>query len=117
MVDNRVLIEQLGDGVLAVSLVGEHDLSTAGEFRERVAESFIVDDRLLIDLSQATFIDSTIVGVLFDLLKDATSHGGDRLAVVAAAGGAVDRTLSVSGFAPLLTSVWRSREEALAAWA
>ena len=60
-----------------IELGGEIDLYTAPEFKERMAE--IIDEgktRVVVDLSQATFIDSTTLGVLVGGVKRLRPAGG-----------------------------------------
>ena len=60
-----------------IELGGEIDLYTAPEFKERMAE--IIDEgktRLVVDLSNATFIDSTTLGVLVGGVKRLRPAGG-----------------------------------------
>jgi anti-anti-sigma factor len=45
-----------------VSLRGEHDLATADEVARAIQA---IDGNVLVDLSDCTFIDSTVIGVLF----------------------------------------------------
>jgi anti-sigma B factor antagonist len=60
-----------------IELGGEIDLYTAPEFKQRMAE--IIDEgktRVVVDLSQATFIDSTTLGVLVGGVKRLRPAGG-----------------------------------------
>ena len=47
-----------------VVLAGEHDLYSADEVRQTFDQSLAVCDHLIVDLSAAEFIDSTIIHVL-----------------------------------------------------
>ena len=53
------------DGVVIIALHGEHDLSTADELR-RVFRAHVADaeSRIVIDLTDATFIDSTVLNTI-----------------------------------------------------
>jgi anti-sigma B factor antagonist len=65
-----------------IELGGEIDLYTAPEFKARLTE--ILDEgktRVVVDLSQATFIDSTTLGVLAGGVKRVRPTGGE-LAIV-----------------------------------
>ena len=60
-----------------IELGGEIDLYTAPEFKERMAA--IIDEgktRVVVDLSQATFIDSTTLGVLVGGVKRLRTNEG-----------------------------------------
>ncbi len=67
-----------------IELGGEVDLYTAPEFKERMVE-LIESGRtqIVVDLSQATFIDSTTLGVLVGGVKRLRPSGG-ALALVCA---------------------------------
>ena len=60
-----------------ISLGGEVDLYTAPEFKERMVQ--VIEDgkkRVVVDLSEATFIDSTTLGVLVGGVKRLRPAGG-----------------------------------------
>ena len=66
-----------------IELGGEIDLSTAPEFKERMSE--LIDEgktRVVVDLSQATFIDSTTLGVLLGGVKRLRRAGGSLALVL-----------------------------------
>jgi anti-sigma B factor antagonist len=101
--------ERLGDGTALVTVAGELDIGTADHLRTQLAELRTQGDieRLVVDLSDVTFIDSSGMGVLV---------GAQRLAIeplrVVAPEGAVLRALTLAS----LTKIFRvsaSRSEAL----
>ena len=60
-----------------IELGGEVDLYTAPEFKERLVQ--VIEDgkkQLVVDLSKATFIDSTTLGVLVGGVKRLRPSGG-----------------------------------------
>lgn len=60
-----------------IELGGEIDLYTAPEFKERMVQ--LIDDgkkRIVVDLTDATFIDSTTLGVLVGGVKRLRPAGG-----------------------------------------
>ena len=61
----RVTIEQYDDARI-VSLRGEHDLASADLVRELVGEARRAGGLIFVDLTAATFIDSTIAVSLFE---------------------------------------------------
>jgi anti-sigma B factor antagonist len=71
-----VVREQGGWAVLTVS--GEIDIATAPSLRERL-HAMLADDkpRLVVDLDDVGFLDSTALGVLVGVLKRARTEGGE----------------------------------------
>lgn len=60
-----------------IELGGEIDLYTAPEFKERMVQ--LIEDgkkRIVVDLSDATFVDSTTLGVLVGGVKRLRPAGG-----------------------------------------
>ena len=113
----QVTLEQLGEDIWVVSLLGEHDISMVDALRDRLAEAFTHDPRLIIDLAEATFVDSTVLGVLFAVANQATGESaGETLALVVTPGSTVERTIALAGFTPPIVATYPSRDEVLAAW-
>jgi anti-anti-sigma factor len=113
----RVTSEQLTADIWVVSLLGEHDISMVDALRDRLDDAFTNDPRLMIDLAEATFVDSTVLGVLFAVVNQATSAAaGETLALVVRPGSTVERTMALSGFTPPIVATYPSRDEVLTAW-
>lgn len=83
-----------------LALRGEHDLSTTPEIA--VALSRVTGD-VLVDLSECTFIDSTVIGVLLRKAHEMTPAGSRLDLVVPATQVHVARTLEITGVDRLLT--------------
>ncbi|HEY1296120.1 MAG TPA: STAS domain-containing protein [Chloroflexota bacterium] len=67
-----------GDGVAVAEMVGDLNLLCASDVRARLAAA--VNDghsRLVVDLTQVGFIDSSGLGALISGLKSARQAGGD----------------------------------------
>ena len=96
-----------------VVLAGEHDLHSANEVQQTFDQSLAVCDHLIVDLSTAEFIDSTIVGVLMQTRKRAVELDR-KFNVVLGTAPVVERILEVTGVVPLLNIV-PTVERALAA--
>ncbi len=65
-------------GVIVLRPEGRLDLATAGELKERVAATVSGSQaRLVIDLADVSFIDSSGLGALISGLKSARLAGGD----------------------------------------
>jgi anti-sigma B factor antagonist len=72
-----ITTEQLSDDAYVIALSGEVDLYTAPEFKERMVELIESGKKqIVVDLSKATFIDSTTLGVLVGGVKRLRPAGG-----------------------------------------
>ncbi len=78
----QIVIEQQDAGITRVRICGEADARAAPEIQERLNELAAEPRRrLLIDLSEATFLDSTALAVLLDTARRLRERRG-RLAVL-----------------------------------
>ena len=69
--------EAIDDATHVIELGGEVDLYTAPEFKERMVELIESGKKqIVVDLSKATFIDSTTLGVLVGGVKRLRPSGG-----------------------------------------
>jgi len=69
--------EEIDSETHVIQLGGEVDLYTAPEFKERLVE--LIENgktKIVVDLSEATFIDSTTLGVLVGGVKRLRPAGG-----------------------------------------
>jgi len=99
------------DGAVVVQLAGELDLHNAGDVRRALLDSATGDRRVVVDLGEVEFIDSTALGVLVE----ARARLADRRRFLLAAPRAeTRRALEVSGLDRHF-SVHDSVEAALAA--
>ena len=89
-------------GTTVVSVIGEHDLSTAPQLRQELVE--LDSQRLVVlDFAQCTFIDSTVLGVLASASRRLAQRGGRLIGTQAK--GIVRNALRVTGMADLLLEV------------
>ena len=96
-----------------IELGGEVDLYTAPEFKERLVQ--VIEDgkkQLVVDLSKATFIDSTTLGVLVGGVKRLRPSGGS-LALVCTDQN-ITKIFEITGLDRVFP-IHSSREEALQA--
>lgn len=79
-----------------VSLIGEMDLRAAADLREALLKALADGDgTVVLDMSELTFIDSTIISVLIMARKRADASGGEvRMRAVPAR---VQRILAITG--------------------
>ncbi len=102
--------------VLVVVVRGEHDIYTAPTLRDRLEEALGASPTgVIVDLSAATFLDSSILGALLEARRQALERG---LGYVVCLGEepepGVQRILEITGLVPVFPVV-KSREEALEA--
>ena len=96
-----------------VAVRGDIDLYSAPEFRQRISE--VIDEgktHIVIDLSEASFIDSTTLGVLVGAIKRLRTRGG-ALAIACQDSGIL-RVFEITGLDQVV-GVHDTREDALAA--
>jgi anti-sigma B factor antagonist len=110
----ELALERTEAGLAVLTISGEHDLSTAPKLRRHLNSLLDEGAGTVIDLSPATFIDSSILGVILEGRRRA-ADGEVGFAVVHADGGdAVDRVLQVTGLRAELP-VHARRQDAFAA--
>jgi anti-sigma B factor antagonist len=88
--------ERPSDGLGVVVLSGEVDIYTAPQFKACLLDLLDAGvDKLVVDLSGVTFIDSTALGVLIGGVRRVHSAGGAMALVVTSR--PVERVLSITG--------------------
>ena len=97
-----------------LTISGEHDLSTAPDLRRRLGSLLDEGTGTIVDLSPATFIDSSILGAILDGRRRADDAGIGFAVVHSNGGDAVDRVLEVTGLRAELP-VHARREDAMKA--
>jgi anti-sigma B factor antagonist len=79
-----------------VTVQGELDLSTAEDLRSALGRaSGEGAPRLAVDLTAVTFLDSTILGVLVETLKQARERGGEMRLI--GVHGSLAKVISITG--------------------
>jgi anti-sigma B factor antagonist len=98
------------DGILVVDVAGEIDVSTSPKLRERLVElAGTGAHRLVVDLEDVDFIDSTGLGVLVGVLKRMRARDGSMSLVCSQEG--LLRVFRITGLEKVFT-IHRSLEEA-----
>jgi len=99
-------------GFTVITLPGESDAYVAPRVRSDLASALGSEAPLVVDLTQATFIDSTIVGVLLEGLADCEKRERPLLLLLPEdAAPEVHRLFEITGLMSLLPVV-RSWDEA-----
>ena len=86
MDSNRVRVTELAEHLWVVELTGEHDLATAEQVEAAIDRVFSSGSKLVLDLSGATFVDSSVLAAILRAQGRADLSEHDELAVVAPAG-------------------------------
>jgi anti-sigma B factor antagonist len=115
-ISDNIPIEATSDGDLAiVAMGGELDYEASPQLRARLVGAIKAGGRrLVLDLSDVTFIDSTAIGVLAGTVARLDEAGGGSLAVVSTN----DKVLQIFEITGLdsVISLHSSREEAVSAF-
>jgi anti-sigma B factor antagonist len=106
-----VELRRLRPDTALIVLGGEHDLATAPRLQESVDQALASCGNLIVDVSEATFVDSSTIAT-FVRAKDRAERSGGRFNLVLGTAAIVERALEVSGVISLLRVV-PSVEQAL----
>lgn len=109
----ELALEQTDAGTAVVTISGEHDLSTAPNLRRNLDSLLDEGTTTVVDLSPATFIDSSILGVILDGRRRAADARVGFAVFHSEGSEAVERVLEVTGLRAELP-VHARREQALA---
>jgi anti-sigma B factor antagonist len=110
----EIALERTDSGLAVLAIAGEHDLSTAPTLRQRLEGLMADGEPIVVDLSQATFVDSSILGVILDARRRAAADGLGFAVSHANAADPVGRVLDITGLRNELP-VHGGREDAAAA--
>jgi anti-sigma B factor antagonist len=111
----ELALERNESGVAVLTISGEHDLSTAPSLRRRLDGLLDEGVATVLDLSPATFIDSSILSVILDGRRR-SAEAKIGFAVARSNGSdAVDRVLEVTGLRAELPVHARLEEAIMAA--
>jgi anti-sigma B factor antagonist len=69
--------EIIGDVAVVTLFVDELDASNTAEFKDRMAPVLAEHDKVLIDLGEVHFIDSSGLGAMLSCLRQLSARGGD----------------------------------------
>ncbi|HEV2999461.1 MAG TPA: STAS domain-containing protein [Solirubrobacteraceae bacterium] len=94
--------EPLGEGRHVVAVRGEIDLFTAPELKKTLQEAIEGGaTRVVVDLSETTFLDSTALGVLIGTVKRLRSRDGSLVIVNTDAN--IAKTFEITGLDQIFT--------------
>jgi anti-sigma B factor antagonist len=107
-VDARTIsVDDSHGDVLVVSVRGEHDIYTAPQLRERLEDALgATPTGVIVDLSGATFLDSSILGALLEARRQALERGtGYVVSLGDDPEPGVERILEITGLMPVFPVV------------
>jgi anti-sigma B factor antagonist len=104
-------VERPRDGAVVVELLGEHDLATRDTTDELLAELVDSHDLVVVDVSEASYIDSSILHSMVRAHRRAEERGS-KLRVQLGSAAIVRKLFEVSELTSYLEVV-RGREQAL----
>ena len=103
---NPIVLDDAAGDVVVVVIEGEHDIYTAPTLRERLDEAIGRGGAIVVDLTGATFVDSSVLGALLDVRRRALEAGqGFVVCVGESIEPGVQRILDITGLVPVLPVV------------
>jgi anti-sigma B factor antagonist len=100
---NPIVLDDAAGDVVVVVVEGEHDIYTAPTLRERLDEAIGRGAGVVVDLTAATFVDSSVLGALLDARRRSLDAGqGFVVSVGDAVEPGVQRILDITGLVPVL---------------
>src|SRR5215203_4415114 len=103
---NAIVLDDTAGDVIVVVVEGEHDIYTAPTLRERLDEALARGGGIVVDLTAATFVDSSVLGALLDARRGFVVSVGETVEP------GVQRILDITGLVPVLPVV-SGRDQAI----
>ena len=104
---------QSTNGLLVVEVAGEIDLFTAPELKAAISEGLDAgSEKVVIDLTKTTFLDSTALGVLIGTVKRLRDNDGSMTIVNSDQN--IAKTFEITGLDQIL-QIYPTRDQAVAA--
>jgi anti-sigma B factor antagonist len=107
----KVTIDRQAPGLAVVSVRGEHDLSTHATLTLAL-DSAAGDCDVLIDLTECTFMDSSVISALIATARDVQSRDQQLAVVIPVERANLSRVAEMTGLAEIL-ALYTSRAAAL----
>jgi anti-anti-sigma factor len=94
--DDQVHVQEIAEHMWVISVRGEYDMANVADIEQAVAEVFDAGSTVLLDLTQTTFIDSSVLNAIVRAHETAATSAAHRLLVIAPRGGAPRRVIDLS---------------------
>ncbi len=111
MVENKVVVEQYAHASWRITFTGEHDISTVPAIRQALDEVFGYGTNILLDFSEATFIDSSVLSQLVKAQRRADANADERLVLAVPPASPPALVIDLTGMREVLR-IYDSRDEA-----
>jgi len=111
MVEDNVVVEQYAHASWRITFTGEHDMSTVPAIRQALDEVFGYGTNILLDFSEATFIDSSVLGQLVEAQRRADANTDERLVLAVPPASPPALVIDLTGMREVLR-IYDSRDEA-----
>ena len=111
MVENKVVVEQYAHASWRITFTGEHDISTVPAIRQALDEVFGHGTNILLDFSEATFIDSSVLSQLVKAQRRADANADERLVLAVPPASPPALVIDLTGMREVLR-IYDSRDEA-----
>jgi anti-sigma B factor antagonist len=112
MYDSEIRIDLSAAGITVLELLGDHDLATAEELSAAIDQALASRPGLIVDLTETTFMDSTVVHLLINAHQVLEARGHELIVQITEAS-AVLRVLELTQLDNAL-GLARDRDEAVA---
>jgi anti-anti-sigma factor len=114
---SRIGVDRIDADIAVVDVLGEHDLTTAPELRQRLDALLGEGLGIAVDLSETTFLDSSVLAALLAASRDAGERGsGFAVAVPLDGADGLRRVIEVTGLAQVMTMAPDRAGAVEAAW-
>jgi anti-sigma B factor antagonist len=110
--DGELVVEK-SEQAWVLILRGEHDLTTAPTLDAELSAVFAYGTTVVVDLTEASFVDSSIAGALVRAWETAEGKEGSAVAICAPTGSVARRLLDLIG-ATRVIPTYETRADALA---
>jgi anti-sigma B factor antagonist len=114
VITGEIALDRTEDGLAVLTISGEHDLSTAPNLRKQIDGLVAERMPIVVDLSPASFVDSSILGIVLEGRRRAIDAGIGYAVCQSDGTGAVARVLEITGLREELP-VHADRDTAIAA--
>ena len=95
MYDSEIRIDLRAAGITVLELVGDHDLATADDLSTAIDQALASRPGLVVDLTETTFMDSTVVHLLINAHQVLEARGHELIVQITEAS-AVLRVLELT---------------------